>query len=226
MDDLEAAFHERALKIYEDAKKEVGYRATRFLLTVRKQGGLAAAKRWLKPSAKATQGFVRLLDYDRLNLSVEAVALQDPWKSLFTEQELKTAHERLDQYGYFRRPARILESSQLSGDELSENDIFPEGARRTIAVSAYERDPEARRRCIEHFGAVCYVCGFDFQETYGEIGKGFIHVHHLTPFAAQTDSRFTDPKTDLRPVCPNCHCMLHWRNPPIPITELKLMMKK
>jgi len=39
----------------------------------------------------------------------------------------------------------------------------------------------ARKRCLEHYGTKCTVCGFNFEAVYGELGKRFIHVHHLTP---------------------------------------------
>ena len=51
------------------------------------------------------------------------------------------------------------------------------------------------------------VCGFNFEDRYGTHGKGFIHVHHLDPLAQ--GEREVVPERDLRPVCPNCHYMLH-----------------
>lgn len=217
-------FTDRALKIYEDAKTQIRYVAHRFRQKIIRDGGLAAAKHWLRPS-KATAGFKRLLDNDRLDLSVEAVALQPPWNKLFTSAELTTARERLAQFGYFTRPTTPTFSTQLSPDELPDGANYPEGDKTPITVNAYERNPEARRKCIRYYGAVCYVCGFDFAEAYGDIGRGFIHVHHLTPFAGLSGPRRTDPVSDLRPVCPNCHSMLHRRNPPIPIAELKKIIR-
>src|SRR5690606_21179175 len=58
-----------------------------------------------------------------------------------------------------------------------------EGAAKRISVNAYERNPVARRRCIEHHGTNCVVCGFSFGKTYGPIADGVIHVHHLRPLA-------------------------------------------
>jgi hypothetical protein len=92
-------FKNRALQIYEDAKKQLGYSAYRFLGKIRRAGGLVAAKHWLRPS-KATPGFQRLLKHGRLDSSVEAVALQSPWNKLFTAAELETARDRLTQFGY------------------------------------------------------------------------------------------------------------------------------
>ena len=113
------------------------------------------------------------------------------------------------------RSARYSFPSELSAKEMIE------GARLTVQVSRVERDQTARMRCIQMFGTVCQVCGFDFAATYGEIGAGFIHIHHLNPLAASRRPRKVNPQTDLRPVCPNCHEMLHRRDPPFTIEELK-----
>lgn len=99
-----------------------------------------------------------------------------------------------------------------------------EGTQAKIYVNRYERDPKARKACISIFGTVCAVCHFDFGKTYGEIGTGFIHVHHLNPLAAVGKKHKVDPRTDLRPVCPNCHEMLHQRSPPFSIEELRRML--
>lgn len=86
---------------------------------------------------------------------------------------------------------------------------YPEGAVETILVNRYERNPENRRICIEHHGVKCLVCGFDFENLYGEMGRGFIHVHHIVPLSTIGHSYVIDPITELIPVCPNCHAMLH-----------------
>lgn len=96
-----------------------------------------------------------------------------------------------------------------------------EGALRRVVGSEYERNPAARRACVEHYGAVCAVCGFSFEAAYGEIGHGFIHVHHLIPLSSQGKAHHVDPVRDLRPVCPNCHAMLHSVDPPLTIKELQ-----
>ena len=69
------------------------------------------------------------------------------------------------------------------------------------------------------------VCDFDFQKTYGKIGKNFIHVHHLTKVEDIGNKYEVNPINDLRPVCPNCHSMLHKQEPPLTIEELKLLLK-
>jgi 5-methylcytosine-specific restriction enzyme A len=103
---------------------------------------------------------------------------------------------------------------------------FTEGASVPVLQTRYERNPFAREQCLKHFGYQCSVCEFDFAGYYGQIGKDFIHVHHLTPIATVKTTYLVDPIRDLRPVCPNCHAMLHKRVPALTIDELKTMIKR
>ncbi len=110
-------------------------------------------------------------------------------------------------------------------EEFANPHELPEGARKTIVVNAYERDPTARNRCIQKWGAVCSACGFDFAHRYGELGDGFIHVHHLVPLSSIAAEYQLNPERDLRPVCPNCHAMLHRHNPPLTIEQLAEVLR-
>lgn len=84
-----------------------------------------------------------------------------------------------------------------------------EGAVKTTTVNKYERSSIARKKCIEHYGCRCIVCGMDFEKAYGELGKGFIHVHHVVPLNEIGKEYKVNYIKDLIPVCPNCHAMLH-----------------
>ena len=106
-------------------------------------------------------------------------------------------------------------------EEISAPEQFWEGAVSQITVNAYERNPRARKACISHFGCKCRVCGFDFEKQFGDIGKGFIHVHHVKPISEIDAEYQIDPINDLAPVCPNCHAMLHWHSPPFSCDELR-----
>ena len=115
-------------------------------------------------------------------------------------------------------------TNDLLPDEVSEDsqDFYREGSKMAVLVNKYERNSEAREKCIEHYGAICSACEFDFKEEYGDIGKGFIHVHHLIPISEIGNSYNIDPINDLIPVCPNCHAMIHKRKPnPFTIEEIK-----
>lgn len=101
---------------------------------------------------------------------------------------------------------------------------FLEGATRTVSVNAYERNPKARQACLDHFGFNCAACGFNFSKVYGAIGDRFIHVHHLRDIASVGTEYEVNPITDLRPVCPNCHAMLHVVTPAMSIERLQEIM--
>lgn len=106
-------------------------------------------------------------------------------------------------------------------DEI-EGSGYVEGATMQVSVNAYERSARARSDCIDHYGARCYVCGFDFSEMYGnDLGAGFIHVHHLIDMSAIGREYIVNPIADLRTLCPNCHAMVHKRKPAISPDELK-----
>ncbi len=95
-----------------------------------------------------------------------------------------------------------------------------------ILVNSYERNSIARKKCIEKYGPVCSVCGFNFEKVYGELGKGFIHIHHITPICEIDREYIVDPLKDLRPLCPNCHAMIHKPEKILSIEELREIIKK
>lgn len=127
----------------------------------------------------------------------------------------------------------IIENEVIDSDE--EAQVFPEtdmpedayeGAKKQVLVNKYERSEEARKKCIEYHGCKCAVCGMDFGEVYGEIGEGFIHVHHRVPLSEIDKEYKVNYKKDLIPVCPNCHAMLHRTNDgkTMTVEELQLTM--
>ena len=116
---------------------------------------------------------------------------------------------------------RIGSTRPYFPDEIEDVEEYFEGARKTVTVNLYERDPEVRRKCIAKWGTTCAVCNFHFEYYYGPLGKDYIHVHHLKPLGEIGREYKVDPVNDLRPVCPNCHAMLHRRKPALSIDELK-----
>lgn len=106
-------------------------------------------------------------------------------------------------------------------DEVPGGMTYAEGTVKQISVNAFERSAKAVSDCKAYFGTSCTVCNFNFGKVYGELGNGYIHVHHLIQLADIATDYKVDPIKDLRPVCPNCHSMLHQRRPPLSIEELK-----
>src|SRR5208283_5491130 len=70
---------------------------------------------------------------------------------------------------------KILNSSHVTlyPDELPGNETLYEGLKKQITVNSYERNQEAREKCIKHYGYQCAVCEFIFENKYGDIGKNF-----------------------------------------------------
>lgn len=101
-----------------------------------------------------------------------------------------------------------------------------EGSAKIVTSKNYERNPINRELCLLEKGYICAVCGFDFEERYGVLGKEFIHVHHTIPVHMMGENYIVNPSRELFPVCPNCHAMLHRKDPPLTIEELKEIVRK
>jgi 5-methylcytosine-specific restriction protein A len=96
-----------------------------------------------------------------------------------------------------------------------------EGSAKTVELTTYERNPAARRACIAYYGPTCQACGMNYEDKYGAIGADAIHVHHVTPLSAIGEEYQVNPVRDLIPLCANCHHVVHRRNPPYSIADIK-----
>lgn len=107
-------------------------------------------------------------------------------------------------------------------DEIGEEEEHVEGTRNLVSVNSYERNKDAREKCIKIHGYKCKACGFDFEKKYGDHGKGFIHVHHIIPLNMIGKRYKVNPEHDLIPLCPNCHAMVHrFKNNELDLDKLK-----
>ena len=113
------------------------------------------------------------------------------------------------------RPDSALERlllQMLSGvgeeDEPTGAVVRTEGGQKVMVSKRRERDPRLRAEAIRLHGTCCKACGFNFRKAYGELGQGFIEVHHAVPLS-ETGLAETDPATDLTVLCANCHRMVH-----------------
>ena len=127
--------------------------------------------------------------------------------------------EALERLGWVEAAAPLLPEEVASTASL-----LVEGAVSRVSVNANECNPEARRRCLEAYGTRCYICGFSFGAVYGEVAKGYMHVHHLRPLSEINGEYVVDPITDLRPICPNCHAVVHLRMPAFAIEEVRAFL--
>jgi 5-methylcytosine-specific restriction protein A len=112
----------------------------------------------------------------------------------------------------------------ISSDEIKPPEF---GKKVSMIVNKWERDPSKRRECLEHYGFDCQICGFSFEKIYGDIGKQFIHVHHIEPlYEVGGENKNLDPIKDLIPVCPNCHEMIHRSKISLKPDELRKIISK
>ena len=101
---------------------------------------------------------------------------------------------------------------------------IPEGAQSIVTVNRYERSRANRQACLSFYGFKCKICGFDFEEKYKDLGKGFIEVHHIIPIALMGEGYIVNPVKDLIPICANCHAIVHKRLPPYSIEEIQAII--
>ena len=123
----------------------------------------------------------------------------------------------------------IMLPEEIQADQLQK---IIEGAKYKITVNAYERNPKAKKKCIEYYKklnngkVICQICGFDFGDFYGQELEGKIHIHHLKPIHEIGKEYEVDPIKDLIPVCPNCHLVIHSKKDGSTVNEVKKMISK
>lgn len=135
---------------------------------------------------------------------------------------------------YLHRVANgIIESINISS--VNDNNVdeeeneFPEGK----VLYRQHRYRERNRKLVAKVKEIaikngelrCQVCGFDFYQTYGELGKGYIECHHTIPVSEYVENTLTRVK-DIALVCSNCHRMLHRKRPWLDIDELLELLRK
>lgn len=154
---------------------------------------------------------VPFLGYDDIN------AGRFPW---IMRQELVLAYETV--YGIEEDEGGV---NYIDADLYPDIQLHFEGEKKSVLINRYERSRKARIECLKHYGYRCLICGFDFEEVYGSIGKNKIHIHHIIPIAKIGMSYVVDPIKDLQPVCPNCHTIIHSKIVPFTIEEVKAILK-
>lgn len=114
-------------------------------------------------------------------------------------------------------------------DITEDDEGFEEGKKQLKTHVCRERNynviKEAKKRYKDKNGRlICEICGFDFEEKYGEIGRDFIEAHHVIPVSQLKEGDKTRVK-DIVLVCSNCHKMLHRKRPWLSPDELDKLIK-
>ena len=126
---------------------------------------------------------------------------------------------RFPQIGWLR-----LDPSVPVVGDVDPAEQFLEGGRRLRKHMLTERNPLLRTRAKDLWrrrlgGLKCMVCNFSFERVYGNIGGDFIEMHHEDPSGLKRRSSVSPEQ--LKPLCANCHRMVHREEPILTIRGLK-----
>lgn len=140
-------------------------------------------------------------------------------------------------YAETRKLAAEVYSAQGKKHRLyiyDENDVILEGGAAVRNEKVRARSGKLRQAAVDRYtvdGRLrCAVCGFDFYERYGERGRGYIQIHHENPIYQYSDEGvaacISEAVEHMKPVCANCHCMLHrGGGRPLSLDELRAMLE-
>ena len=118
--------------------------------------------------------------------------------------------------------SEISDFPSLEEDEIDLN--FKEKKKLRYHKS-FDRDPKLIKSAKKEHGYTCMVCGFNYEDKYGEIGKNYIEAHHLIPFAELDENADLSPKKDVVVLCANCHRMIHRFEDTSNIKKFKKLIK-
>lgn len=129
--------------------------------------------------------------------------------------------------GRFAAAVVAILPTEEAGESVESDVIgYPEGALKTVRTNRYERDRRNRAVAIAIHGTACKGCGLEMGTRYGSVAAGFVEIHHITPVSQLGAGYVIDPVRDLVPLCPNCHAVVHRRDPPLTVSEVELLLNQ
>lgn len=193
------------------------------------QDGLILDGKWTGPSRKQSLEHVRLIIEEGYKLKIfpmEFTRTEEGRAKIKSFEPVLIDKVLIKGSGRWYAVGHDASEKVTIAEEVLEPEFYLEGATSTISVNSYERNPKARATCIAHYGCKCFICNFSFEKFYGPLGANYIHVHHEIALAELKKEYEVDPIKDLKPLCPNCHAMLHRTYPPMPVEDLIGLLKK
>ena len=118
-------------------------------------------------------------------------------------------------------PLMAAVAELIGYEEIVQEEADEEGSLKQSVITKRERSPRNRLLCLSIHGEKCSVCGFDPITIYGPGLGSILEVHHIEPLSEAEEARVYNPRTDLVPLCPNCHRAIHKRKPAYKPDELK-----
>ena len=161
-------------------------------------------------------GKTKLRDIAETDWSQYALIIAKSYKN--EEDSMKSLNEVLFD---FMCILLLFLTIKVDWDEESHQEPRAEGGLSFEASKRYERSRVNRAICLRRYGFRCMGCGILLQEIYGPIGANVIHVHHIVPVSQMGGSYVLNPESDLIPLCPNCHNIVHRIDPPLSIDALR-----
>lgn len=185
------------------------------------------------PTSSKNDYFCEILDFKRFTQPVLAKVGNGYLESIPQSRSSnywRDGARKIDQSTYIKITSQV--SLEIKEPSINNNTAFQleswgieEGGKKVRYSTYYERNPYNRARAIEVHGCYCHACGFDFEKAYGELGKGYIQVHHIKPIS-ESGKTLIDPYTDLIPLCANCHSMVHIKkDQTLNVSDLKKIIK-
>jgi len=154
----------------------------------------------------------------------------DTWRSLEVVARLRVRRWRspdglADMWGAAAGSCLCLVLSEsLSEESVTSIEGQEEGQAVEVLSKRYERNPINRLQSIQYHGFLCWVCDSDLSVIYPGIGEEFIEVHHIIPVSEMGPGYRVDPVTEMVPLCPNCHGIVHRESPPVHPEKLRSIM--
>ena len=188
---------------------------------------------------------VRICDYIEKNRTLKYMDTNKNWReqvsnSITTHSSDSGSYKGGDDLfytkklgsGYWGLRSYLNTTTGMDEEDGDVTSNYKEGSKKLVSVNAYERNPQARRACINYYlkkndGRIkCEICGFDFGKNYGSEFEGKIHIHHLIEISSIGSEYKINPTTDLIPICPNCHLIAHSKKPAYSPDEIKAMIRR
>jgi len=176
--------------------------------------------------SRGKQGYWKITELGQRVLSQSGDFIKIALEPGFNSAVITQALSRLD----YIRPNRVPRISVFDEDEA-----VKEGARIQAQRTVYERSRRLRDAAIEYYtlqGRLqCEVCSFSFEKTYGDVGRGFIEIHHKKPIfcleGQSIEQTIAEAIRDVAALCANCHRMVHRkRNAVLSVEDLRSLLER
>ena len=181
--------------------------------------------------------FVFFFDTQEIELTWEQFKTHVDYKMNFRPSgnvyRVRNADDKLSNFGgvqgyieFLVNGLKVSESeTQYQVDTNKYTDDYEEGQRRIHELAYFKRNPQLVKDAKKLYGYTCQVCGFNFKDAYGDLGKEYIECHHINPLS-EREEYMDSSINDVCVVCSNCHRMIHRSKPALTIEQLREKLKK